>query len=111
MALCIESLAAAEERLPAFPGADGFGADAKGGRGGRVVRVTNLNRRGHGSFSWALNEVKEPRWVAALSAHHYRPIPTPTGDVAGLMMWARSNARLWAFCEAAESLFGICHDR
>lgn len=49
--------------IPAFPGADGFGAYAKGGRGGRVVRVTHLNKRGPGSFSWALNEVKEPRTI------------------------------------------------
>jgi pectate lyase len=49
--------------LLAFPGADGFGAYAKGGRGGKVVRVTNLNKRGAGSFTWALNEVKEPRTI------------------------------------------------
>jgi len=49
--------------LLAFPGADGFGATTKGGRGGRIVRVTNLNKRGPGSFAWALNEVKEPRTI------------------------------------------------
>ncbi|MDA1013085.1 MAG: hypothetical protein O3A00_01375 [Planctomycetota bacterium] len=53
----------AEDPLPAFPNADGFARFTKGGRGGRVVRVTNLNRRGPGSFSWALNEVKEPRTI------------------------------------------------
>lgn len=47
----------------AFPGAEGFGAYAKGGRGGKVVHVTNLKKRGAGSFSWALNEVKEPRTI------------------------------------------------
>ncbi len=49
--------------LLAFPGADGFGAFTKGGRGGKVVRVTNLKKRGPGSFTWALNEVKEPRII------------------------------------------------
>lgn len=53
----------AEEKTTAFPGADGFAAHTKGGRGGRVVKVTNLNRRGPGSFSWAINEVKEPRTI------------------------------------------------
>lgn len=61
--LGIGSPTLAEEKLTAFPDADGFGAFVKGGRGGRVVKVTNLNRRGPGSFSWAINDVKEPRTI------------------------------------------------
>ena len=58
-------IAFAEEQpsLLAFPGADGFGAKSVGGRGGRVVKVVNLNKRGPGSFSHALNEIKEPRTI------------------------------------------------
>ncbi len=48
---------------PAFPGAEGHGAFARGGRGGRVVHVTTLKKRGPGSLAWAINEVKEPRTV------------------------------------------------
>lgn len=36
--------------IPAFPGAEGYGANAVGGRGGRVIKVTNLNNSGSGSF-------------------------------------------------------------
>ena len=48
--------------IPAFPGAEGFGAKSVGGRGGRIIEVTNLNAKGPGSLRAAC-EAKGPRIV------------------------------------------------
>ena len=47
---------------PAFPTAEGFGANTTGGRGGDVVYVTNLNPSGPGSFNDAL-AMNKPRYI------------------------------------------------
>ena len=48
--------------LPAFPGAEGFGTETPGGRGGRVYVVSTLDWDGPGSFYEALM-AEEPRII------------------------------------------------
>jgi pectate lyase len=52
--LSTQAVAQTPSILPAFPGAEGFGAGAIGGRGGRVVFVTTLADSGPGSLRAAL---------------------------------------------------------
>lgn len=65
---CVSSLFAAE--IVAFPGAEGFGRFATGGRGGQVYYVTSLedcsdNALVEGTLRWALKtgDVEAPRMV------------------------------------------------
>ncbi len=72
----------------AFPGAEGWGAISKGGRGGKVVEVTNLKEWGPGSLRWALENVRQPRTVVfrvagTITLHYPIRITSPYVTVAG----------------------------
>lgn len=67
--------------IPSFPGAEGFGAAATGGRGGQVLKVTTLAASGAGSLQAAL-DVPGPRIIVFdVSGVIEGDITIPHGDV------------------------------
>ena len=73
--------------LPAFPGAEGFGCSTPGGRGGRILTVTNVNDAGPGSLRAAL-EASGPRFVVfavsgTVDVHEQIVVDDPYLTVAG----------------------------
>ena len=69
-----------------FPTAEGYGRYARGGRGGRIIEVTNLNDAGTGSLRDALEVQKGPRIVVfrvggTILLNSRISIPNDGGDV------------------------------
>ena len=84
---CVGLPTAAAQSLKAFPTAEGFGANARGGRGGRVIEVTNLEDAGPGSLRDAM-EASGPRIVVfrvsgTISLKNAIRVSTPYLTVAG----------------------------
>ncbi|MES2476549.1 MAG: autotransporter-associated beta strand repeat-containing protein [Verrucomicrobiota bacterium] len=65
-------------QIPAFPGAEGFGAYATGGRGGDVYYVTNLNNNGAGSLRAGLSSVPAVGRTIVFAVSGYIPVVSDT---------------------------------
>lgn len=92
------SMSLAAPAIPAFPGAEGGGAESVGGRGGRVIEITNLRSSGPGSLRAAC-EATGPRIVvfrvagiidlegkAITIAHPYITIAGQTAPGGGIIV-------------------------
>ncbi len=73
---------AARAQIPAFPGAEGFGAYATGGRGGDVYTVTNLASSGAGSLNYGIQNAPTSGRTIVFAVSGYIPITnnSDTGD-------------------------------
>jgi pectate lyase len=77
----VSSVAHGAGALPAFPGAEGFGAVATGGRGGKVIKVTTLASSGPGSLKSALDQSGPRIIVFDVSGVIQGDVTIPHGDV------------------------------
>jgi autotransporter-associated beta strand protein len=68
-------------QIPAFPGAEGFGATASGGRGGDVYVVNTLSASGPGSFIDAINTVPSGGRTIVFAVSGYIRIPSGSGGL------------------------------
>ena len=69
---------AAFAQIPAFPGAEGFGAYATGGRGGDVYVVTSLNNSGSGTLREALDTAPASGRTIVFAVSGYIPVNSDT---------------------------------
>ncbi|MCP5543260.1 MAG: autotransporter-associated beta strand repeat-containing protein [Akkermansiaceae bacterium] len=72
----LASATLAHAQIPAFPGAEGYGAYATGGRGGDVYHVTNLDASGTGSFFDAIANVPAAGRTIVFDVSGYIRLPS-----------------------------------
>lgn len=97
-----------QAKIPSFPGAEGGGMYSFGGRGGKVITVTNLNDRGPGSFREAC-ETGGARIVVFNVAGIIR-LKTPIIVRAPYITIAGQTAPGDGVCIAGESFWVNTHD-
>src|SRR3546814_15950296 len=76
MVALLSGLSGAARAADAFPGAEAFGRRAPGGRGGAIIKVTNLNDSGTGSLR-ACIDARGPRTCVFRVGGVLRFVPEP----------------------------------
>ncbi|MBP5765271.1 MAG: polysaccharide lyase [Bacteroidales bacterium] len=97
-----------QANIPAFPGAEGGGMYSFGGRGGKVIVVTNLNDRGPGSFREAC-ETGGAR-IVVFNVSGIIRLETPINVRAPYITIAGQTAPGDGICIAGESFAINTHD-
>lgn len=97
-----------ERKIPAFPGAEGFGADTPGGRGGRVIVVRNLNDSGPGSLREAV-ETEGPR-IVVFAVSGIIDLKSPLRVMEPYLTLAGQSAPAPGVCLRGEGLRIETHD-
>ena len=97
-----------QAEIPAFPGAEGGGMYTFGGRGGKVIVVTNLNDRGPGSFREAC-ETGGAR-IVVFNVSGIIRLETPINVRAPYITIAGQTAPGDGVCIAGESFQVNTHD-
>ena len=94
----------AEDRLPAFPGAEGGGMYASGARGGNsivVYHVTNLNDSGECSFR---DEVSEGKRIIVFDVAGTVMLKTPVNNLKRTITVLGQPAPGYGICKGGDSV-------
>jgi len=94
--------------IPAFPGAEGGGAYSFGGRGGKVITVTNLNDSGPGSFRDACEQGGAR--IVVFNVSGIIRLQSPLAVRAPYITIAGQTAPGDGICVAGESFWINTHD-
>ena len=98
-----------QAKIPSFPGAEGGGQFSFGGRGGKVITVTSLADRGHGTLREACEQTVGSR-IVVFNVAGVIHLKTPIIIAAPYVTIAGQTAPGDGVCVAGESFWVNTHD-